>query len=91
MNVSVRMAMFGLARMSMDLTGDFCWNHHETSVSHPALRDHVVGDVLHISVAAFENCDFHAAVVIKMNMHGRQRNIVMLMKRVYKSICQLPR
>lgn len=90
MDVSVRMAMHGLTPMSMDLTADFHRNEQKTSVSHPALRDHVVGDVLHITAVALEDRDFHAAVVIEMNMHRRQRHIVMLMKRVHESICQLP-
>lgn len=76
------MAARRLAAMAMDLAFDFHGNRQKTPISYPSLGYHLVGNLLNVVAAALENRDFQATVVVEMDVHGRQRHVMMLMKGV---------
>ena len=80
MDVRVRMPARAFARMRVGLMSDLYRHHIDAPVAYAAFSDQVLGKVLHVAVAATQNGDFHAGVVIKVNMHRRQRDVVMLME-----------
>jgi aryl-alcohol dehydrogenase-like predicted oxidoreductase len=66
-------------------------NHDEPSMADAALRDHVVGKMLHLARLAAQHRDFKAATVIEMHMHGGQREIVMIVEAVREPLRQFAR
>ena len=87
----MRMAARAFARKRVGLMMDFYRNHIEAPVAYAAFSDQVVGKLLHVSVVAPQNGNFHAGVVIKVNVHRRQRDVVMFMKRIDQAIGQSSR
>jgi hypothetical protein len=91
MDMRVRMAASGFACVRVGLMIDFYGNRVEAPVAYAAFSDQVVGKVLHVAVAAPQNSDFNARVVIQVNVHCRQRDFVMLMERIDEAIGQSAR
>jgi len=52
-------------------------NHHKATVSHPALGDDVVGEMLYLGAASFQLRHLHAIVIVEVNVKCRHRQIVM--------------
>ena len=72
MHVRMRMTARAFAGVCVGLMIDLHRNHIDTPVAYAAFSDQMVGKVLHLAVAAAQNGDFHAGVVIKVNVHRRQ-------------------
>jgi hypothetical protein len=69
-----------LSAMWMLLIFEFDGNGNKASVTHTALGDDMLSEVSDIAHRAPEHRDFHAAVVIKVDVHRRNRQIVVLVK-----------
>lgn len=60
-------------------------------MSYTALRDDVIREVPDVPHLAAQDGDFHAAVVIKVHMQRRDREIMVVMRRVCQSAGKVAR
>jgi hypothetical protein len=85
------MPVAALARMRV-LLGLFRHRYtHEPSVPNPALRNHVIGKMAHMRFIAMQDRDLHAASMIEMHMHGRMRQVMVIVEKAGKTPRKFPR
>ena|SRR5438105_862413 len=78
--VDVEVASPRLSAMWMLLIFEFDRNSNKASVTDAALRDQMASEVPEFGHRAPEHRYLHAAVVIKVDMHCRHRQIMVFMK-----------
>jgi hypothetical protein len=78
--VEVSVAVARVAAMAVLALFDPHRHGDQLAIAHAALGDDVVGEMLHIGSLAAQHSDLHAAVVVEMDMHRGQRQIVMLVE-----------
>ena len=59
---------------------------HEAAMTHAALRDQMLGKMLHLAALSLEHRDLHALIVIEMHMHGRQRQFAVIVEILRQSL-----
>jgi hypothetical protein len=91
MQMRVGMPVRGLPRVCMHLAPDLDRHHEQPPVPDTALCDHVVSEVLNLARTALEDCHLHAAIVIEMDMQGRHRHVVMLVRGMDQALGEFAR
>jgi len=56
------------------------WDQNQLAVPYTALRNDVVGEVPDFADMATQDGDLHAAVVIQVHVHRRDREVVVVMR-----------
>jgi hypothetical protein len=85
------MSVARLIAMGMSLLRHFDRHHRQAAVSNAALCDDMFGAMLNVACTALENHDFHAALVIQMDMQCRVSHVVMIMKCLDQTTGQIAR
>lgn len=63
---------------------------HKPAMPHPPLGDDMFGEMMNFARFSAQQRDLHAAGMVEMNLHGGDRQIVMLVMRLGKTIGELP-
>lgn len=66
-------------------------DHHHPSVTDAAFGDDVVGEVLDVPARSLHRRDFEAGRIIQMDVHGRNRDVVVLMRTLDQPVRQIAR
>jgi hypothetical protein len=77
------------ARCRMGLIARLLRHHHELPIANAALRDDVIGHVLHVIGSAFQHSDFKTGFDVQMHMQRGNRQVMMVMKFVREAIGQI--
>jgi hypothetical protein len=67
-NMRMRMTLWWLAGVGVNLIAKFHRHHHETAMTDTPLGDHVICHLLYLPCASFEHSDFHTGIVVEMDM-----------------------
>ncbi len=71
-----------LTAVSMFFSFQFDRDNDQPSVPYAALRNNVIGEVLHLRCLSPEHRDFHAARMVEMDVHRCERQIVVVVERL---------
>ena len=63
---------------------------HEAAMPHSPLGDDMFGEMMNFARFSAQQRNFHAAGMVEMNLHGGDRQIVMMVMRLGKTIRELP-
>ena len=63
-------------------------NHNQLTVTHTAFGDDLLSEVADVDQRALEHGYLHAAVVVEMDVHGRNRQIVVRVRAVGQALGQ---
>jgi hypothetical protein len=66
-------------------------NHHDTTVTDAAFSNDAVGELSHVSGAALEHRNFHAVLMIEVNVERRLCQIMTVMGRLHEPLGQIAR
>jgi hypothetical protein len=89
--VNMRVPSGRIAAMRVLLLLDFDRHHDDSAVTHAALRDNALGEMSNFVGSAAQQGHLHAAFMIEMDVHGGERQIVMLVERTRQAFRQLAR
>jgi hypothetical protein len=70
----------GRVTVPVGLVLDTCWDRYQPPVANFTSSDYVLGESPDLSRISLEHRDFHATAMMKMNVQGEQRQVMMIMK-----------
>src|SRR5438132_7434252 len=73
---NLRMPMTAALAGDNAFPGGFPGDHHHASVFDTALRNDVVGKMLHLGTGAAQRGHFHAVVTVEMDMQRSERHVM---------------
>src|SRR5580692_10387790 len=85
------MSMSGLLVRSGLFLAGLGRDHDEAAVAHAALGNDVVGEMLYLGSGPSQGRDFHAVVVVEVDMKRRHREIMMAMIVLHQASRQISR
>jgi hypothetical protein len=77
--------------MSMSLSCKLGWNHHDTTVTDAAFSNDAVGEPSHVSGTALQHRNFHAVLMIEVNVECRLCQIMTVVRRLDEPLGQIAR
>ena len=89
-DVDVGMFLCTVIAVGMRFLFHFDRDGHEAAMPHSPLGDDMFGEMMNFARFSAQQRDFHAAGMVEMNLHGGDRQIVMMVMRLGKTIRELP-
>jgi hypothetical protein len=90
-DMGMQMPVAWLRAMGMFLIFQCDGNCDQASMTHAPLRDDVVGEVLNLWYFPSQHSHLHAALVIEVNMHCRERKVMVLVERSREALRKVAR
>ena len=85
----MRMSVGSRLTVSMGLRCKLGGNHHDTTVTHAAFGNDAVGEPSHVGGTALQHRNFHAVLMIEVNVERRLRQIVTIVGRLHEPLGQI--
>jgi hypothetical protein len=77
--------------VSMRLSCKLCGNHHDTTITDATFSNDAVGEPSHVSGAALQHRNFHAVLMIEVNVERRLCQIMTVMGCLHEPLGQIAR
>ena len=87
-HVNMEMTPGRVGAVTVSLIFELDRNRDKASVAHAAFGGDVPSKTLNVARRTPQHRHFHAAVVIEMDMHRRNRQVVVVVKRASQALCQ---
>jgi len=85
----MRMPVGSRLTVRMSLRCKFGRNHHDTTVTDAAFSNDAVGEPSHVSGTALQHRNFHAVLMIEVNVERRLRQVVTIVGRLHEPLGQI--
>lgn len=89
-DVDVGMPLCTIVAVGVRFLLHFDRDSHKPAMPYPPLGDDLFGEMMDLARPPTQHRDLHAACMIEMNLHGGDRQIVMMVMRVGKTLGELP-
>jgi hypothetical protein len=87
----MRMPVGSRLTVSMSLSCKLGGNHHDTTVTDATFSNDAVREPSHVSGAALQHRNFHAVLMIEMNVERRLCQIMTVVRRLHEPLGQIAR